>query len=124
MTKADAQTDTEKTKGDLIFKYHGNTYERGIGTCEWLMYLPPGLHWPFLESARDRTDAVVALGSTARRNIRRENDNDKPAIYLLRIQGTGSDNRCTWCKSFRTYCMSNVTGQGYSFIKRGECKFD
>jgi hypothetical protein len=68
-------------------------------TCSWEINNIP---WDIVKLVREWTDDKIKLIDPTRILIERVNKGEYPAIYELNIHGIGHDNRCTWCKTFRS----------------------
>ena len=88
--------------------------------CSWIIR---NISWETIEKIQNWTDNKIQLKGP---NIwfRRLNNNE-PAIYELNIKGRGYDDRCTWCKSFRTALNSSCIKDYNSIVQyKSCCDFD
>lgn len=69
--------------------------------------------------AKDSADRKVNLKSHADINIK----NDAKSL-ILSIAGLGKDERCTWCRTFRTILRSYLVNLKYAIYQKGRCKFE
>ncbi len=47
-----------------------------------------------------------------------------PYKFNLLISGKGKDNRCTWCRSFRTSLKTWCNKKNLDFLQKNFCKFE
>lgn len=90
--------------------------------CTWRI---EGIQWKTIEEIRKWTDKTVHLEGNTRIWLKRKNPDEYPAEYELNIKGRGHDDRCTWCKSFRTALITKIKEElHYSIEEIGGCDFD
>jgi len=103
----------------LILNYLGSETE-GFMRCEFEVELPDvkGIRKKIFE-VRDWADKNVKLKEGARIWFEKEREG-----YKLIISGRGSDERCTWCRSFRTALNTSMFDLKVAVCQKNCCKFD
>jgi len=105
---------------DVILRYMEPEKGRFI-VCTWRA---EGIPWKIIEDIRKWTDKTVHV-KDARTWIEPRSKLGHPEEYDLNIKGRGHDDRCTWCKSFRTALRTKIKEDTkYSIQEKGGCTFD
>ncbi|HEC86542.1 MAG TPA: hypothetical protein ENI49_01540 [Thermoplasmatales archaeon] len=112
-----------KNENSLIFQFLGVEYDTLI-TCRWRLTRPENISWETINKIREWTDNKVPLKKYANIKIRRLNRGKYPAKYELIIRGRGYDDRCTWCKSFRTALETTARKMNCTITYEKFCNFD
>jgi len=108
---------------EVSLRYLGVDYENFI-ICTWAIGIPEGVRGKEIIDIKKWTDETVDLKPTARAWIKRVNPNRYPPKYKLIISGRGYDDRCTWCRSFRTAMESHMEKLNCSINQNGSCEFE
>jgi len=105
---------------DAVLRYLQPEYGRYI-LCSWKI---EGISWSILEDMLKWADETVPLKGP-KIWLKRLNKDEYPALYELNIKGRGHDDRCTWCKSFRTALTTKMKEELNCSLKEiGGCEFD
>lgn len=89
--------------------------------CTWKI---EGISWKILDETRKWSDETVHLHGP-RVWLKRTNKDEFPPKYELNIKGRGHDDRCTWCKSFRTALSTKMKEElNITLNEIGCCDFD
>ena len=107
----------------IILRYLGAEHENFI-VCKWAIELLGGISGKEIVDVKKWTDETVDLMHTARVWLKRTNPGEYPPKYELIISGRGRDERCTWCRSFRTALETHINKLKYSIDQKGSCDFD
>ncbi|MCX6819624.1 MAG: hypothetical protein NT129_06540 [Candidatus Aenigmarchaeota archaeon] len=113
------KTFTKKIK----IHYLGTEHDE-FTTCTFEIKVPEGMSGKEIIIIRNWTNKNVKLKPSARAWIERINPNEEPPRYFLKISGRGNDERCTWCRSFRTALRTRMIEQKCAVIQEGRCEFD
>lgn len=105
----------------IILKYCGAEQGKLI-ECGWEIVLPKEAKAKEIFEIKNWVDKKVDLHKPAWIYIKRTNT-DLPPEYSLIIRGRGEDERCTWCKSFRTSLKNHFEKQGIEVEEVGGCIF-
>jgi hypothetical protein len=108
---------------EVSLRYLGVNYGNLI-ICTWAIDIPEGVRGKEIIDIKKWTDETVDLKPTARAWIKRVNPNKYPPKYKLIISGRGYDDRCTWCRSFRTAMKSHMEKLNCSISQNGSCEFE
>lgn len=107
----------------ITLRYLGAEYGSFI-VCRWAIELPKGVHGKEIVDIKKWTDETVNLKRTARVWLKRTNPDEYPPKYELIISGRGEDERCTWCRSFRTSLETHMKKLNCSIDQHGSCDFE
>jgi len=69
---------------------------------------------------KNKIDSIVKLKLNATA-ILDKNERGEP---VLKIKGHGKDERCTYCRSFRTSLKNRMKELNYVICQEGKCKFE
>jgi len=69
---------------------------------------------------RDWVNRMVSLPQNSRTVLEREG----PKRFFLSIVGTGRDDRCRWCRSFRTALTTRMNRLECDVLQEGFCYFE
>ena len=108
---------------EIALRYLGVDYEKFI-VCRWAIELSNGISGKEVVDVKKWTDDVVALQRYARVWLKRINPQEYPAKYELIISGRGPDERCRWCKTFRTALDTHMKKLNCSTQQHGSCEFE
>jgi len=101
-----------------------NWYGRRFLECTWAIDLPKGMSGKEIVDIKKWTDEKVKLDSTARTYLKRDNPGEYPPQYELVVSGKGKDNRCTWCRSFRTALEKRMDELDCEIEQNDSCTFE
>ena len=107
----------------LQLSFLGVDFENFI-TCTWRLELPKGIIGKEIIKLKGWANRTVNLKARGRAWIERENTKGLPPKYLLMISGQGYDERCTWCRSFRTALKTRMLELKCMVQQKGSCKFE
>jgi len=114
------EEEAKKFDKKLVLKYMGSENE-GFIRCEFEIDLPEnveGIRKKIFE-VKNWADKNVQFKEYARAWLEKNGDD-----YRLIISGRGSDERCTWCRSFRTALNKSLFDLKVAVYQNGFCKFD
>lgn len=104
----------------LTLNYLGSE-TKGFMRCEFEIELPKGVKGikKKIFDVRDWTDKNVKLKKGARIWFEKKGEG-----YRLIISGRGADERCTWCRSFRTALKTSMFDLKVAVYQNNFCSFD
>jgi len=115
---------TLENNKEFIIEFMGDEPEKHFIPCVFLLKTPKDMSPKHIFEVREWVDGRIKLGNSARIWIKRENPDEYPAVYRLIISGRGSDERCTWCRSFRTALREKIKGLGFEIKEIDACTFE
>jgi hypothetical protein len=107
----------------ITLRYLGVEYKDFI-VCRWAIELPKSICGKEIADMKKWTDEAVGLKRNARVGLKRTNSEEYPPKYELIISGRGEDERCTWCRSFRTSLETNMKQLNCPINQHGSCDFE
>jgi len=114
----------KKKKRDLnktiILEYERENWGDSID-CEFIITFPKIANEELLKGLEDWVDKKVEIDSIL---TKIEIEKITPNKFKLLISGKGNDNRCTWCRSFRTSLKTLSNKEQMGFLQKNFCKFD
>ncbi|GEM_PF-4645684 len=124
VTCEDSETIEPGKKDKQVCIVYSNDYERGINTCEWNIKLACDMNPKVLKNLEQWVNDRIRLRYPASVYLSRENKDKDIPIYNLTVSGSGSDNRCRWCKSFLTSLKTFADRREFDIKKEGKCPFE
>ena len=89
--------------------------------CKFSIILPKNLNEDNLNKIESWVDKKVETNPLST-DIKIEKS--APRKFSLLISGKGKDNRCTWCRSFRTSLKTLCNKENLDLIQKTFCKFE
>lgn len=112
----------KKTKSfnTIILKYEKEEWGDVID-CKFIIMLPKNINEKNLKDIENWVDQNVKTDPFSTNiEIERLTANK----FSLVISGKGKDNRCVWCRSFRTSLKKLCDKNNINFIQENFCKFE
>jgi len=107
---------------ELSVDYDGVEYGDFI-KCMLNITRPPEIDSSIIRGVKIWTDKHVELKSTARVCLMSNNHKGGLGQDLI-ISGRGKDERCTWCRMFRTALRTKMINSECRFVQENVCDFD
>ena len=89
--------------------------------CKFIITLPRIADEEFLRELESWVDDRIKTDSIS---TSIEIEKLTPNKFNLLISGKGKDNRCTWCRSFRTSLKTLCNKKNLDFLQKNFCKFE
>ena len=106
----------------LVLRYLGKSrvgLSRNIA-CRFEVTVPHGISEKDIVEVRNWVNGKVSLPQNSRTILEREG----PKRFRISIVGTGADDRCRWCRSFRTALTTRMNRLERDVLQDGFCYFE
>jgi hypothetical protein len=99
--------------------------ESKIILCSWDIHFPEQMNGKgAIDSCWEWADFKVSTGEHVRKWVSGPWRRNHVFTYALNISGIGNDNRCAWCKTFRSALELKLRRNGIGFVHEGACLYD